>query len=157
MTILCLNTCKNSPMNRCQSPDEVMSDSLWGGGGGGGWWGGGLNRVLLVGGCGCSRQPIGVQLEAYLASMHTMSTHWCGSLKIVFEVWHCHADKEGNILFNDALNTFYLRLYGVRHMVKDHSDSERGDTLPPHGLLFPISSTYLVIWTWTNCIVVYSE
>ena len=34
--------------------------------------------------------------------------------------------KEGNILFNDALNTFYLRLYGVRHMVKDHSDSETG-------------------------------
>ena len=29
-------------------------------------------------------------------------------------------------LFNDALNTFYLRLYGVRHMVKDHTDSERG-------------------------------
>ena len=30
--------------------------------------------------------------------------------------------KEGNVLFNDALNTFYLRLYGVGHMVKDHSD-----------------------------------
>ena len=30
--------------------------------------------------------------------------------------------KEGNVLFNDALNAFYLRLYGVRHMVKDHSD-----------------------------------
>ena len=28
--------------------------------------------------------------------------------------------KEGNVLFNDALNTLYLRLYGVRHMVKDH-------------------------------------
>ena len=26
------------------------------------------------------------------------------------------------------------------HMVKDHSDSERGIPLPPHGLLFPISS-----------------
>ena len=26
--------------------------------------------------------------------------------------------KEGNVLFNDALNTIYLRLYGVRHMVK---------------------------------------
>ena len=25
-------------------------------------------------------------------------------------------------------------------MVKDHSDSERGNPLPPHGLLFPISS-----------------
>ena len=48
--------------------------------------------------------------------------------------------KEGNILFNDALNTFYLRLYGVGHMVKDHSDSERGNPLPPHRLLFPISS-----------------
>ena len=34
--------------------------------------------------------------------------------------------KEGNVLFNDTLNTFYLRLYGVRHMVKDHSDSKRG-------------------------------
>ena len=29
--------------------------------------------------------------------------------------------KEGNVLFNDALNTFYLRLYGIRHMVKNHS------------------------------------
>ena len=43
-------------------------------------------------------------------------------------------------LFNDALNTFYLRLYGVRHMVKDHSDSEKGNLPPPHSLLFPISS-----------------
>ena len=35
--------------------------------------------------------------------------------------------KEGNVLFNDTLNTFYLRLYGIGHMVKDHSDSERGN------------------------------
>ena len=35
--------------------------------------------------------------------------------------------KEGHVLFNDALNTFYLRLYGIRHMVKDHSDSEKGN------------------------------
>ena len=48
--------------------------------------------------------------------------------------------KEGNVLFNDALNTFYLRLYGVRHMVKDHSDSEKGNPLLPHRLLFPINS-----------------
>ena len=64
---------------------------------------------------------------------------------------------EGNVLFNDALKTFYLRLYGVRHMgkeiwqslfkatviwrqimVKDHSASERRNPLPPHGLLFYI-------------------
>ena len=34
-------------------------------------------------------------------------------------------------------STFYLKLYGVGHMVKDHSDSKRGNLLPPlHGLLF---------------------
>ena len=48
--------------------------------------------------------------------------------------------KEGNVLFNDALNTFYLRLYGVRHMVKDPSYRERGNPLPSHRLLFAISS-----------------
>ena len=44
--------------------------------------------------------------------------------------------KGGNVLFNDALNTFYLRLYDIGHMatVKDNSDSERGNLLPPHGL-----------------------
>ena len=52
----------------------------------------------------------------------------------------CSGRKEGNVLFNDALNTFYLRLYGVGHMVKDHSDSEIGNPLQPHRLLFPISS-----------------
>ena len=40
-----------------------------------------------------------------------------------------------NVLFNNALNTFYLRLYGVRYMIKDHSDSEKGNLLPPNGLL----------------------
>ena len=55
--------------------------------------------------------------------------------------------KEGNVLFNDALNTFYLRLYGVRHMVKDHSDSEKGNPLPPHRLLFPINSKGYFICT----------
>ena len=34
----------------------------------------------------------------------------------------------------------FLRLYGVGHMVKDHSDSERGNLLLLHGLLFPINS-----------------
>ena len=55
--------------------------------------------------------------------------------------------KEGNVLFNDALNTFYLRLYGVRHMVKDHSDSEKGNPLPPHRLLFTINSKVSFICT----------
>ena len=36
--------------------------------------------------------------------------------------------NEVSVLFNDALNTFYLRLYGVMHIVKDHSNSERKPT-----------------------------
>ena len=31
--------------------------------------------------------------------------------------------KEGNILFNDALNTFYLRLYGIGDMVNDYLET----------------------------------
>ena len=33
--------------------------------------------------------------------------------------------KERNVLFNDALNKFYLPLYGIKRIVKDFSDSER--------------------------------
>ena len=60
--------------------------------------------------------------------------------KLLVELILVRCRKEGNVLFNNALNTFYLLLYGVRHMVKDHSDSKRGNPLPPHRLLFPITS-----------------
>ena len=49
-------------------------------------------------------------------------------------------ERERNVSFNDALNTFYLRLYGVRHMVKGHSDNEKGNPLPPYRLLLSINS-----------------
>ena len=42
---------------------------------------------------------------------------------------------------------FYLRLYGVRHMVKGHSDIEKGNPLPPHMLLFLINSKCSFICT----------
>ena len=48
--------------------------------------------------------------------------------------------RKENVLFYDALNTFYLRLYGVKHMVKDLSDSEKGNVLLPYRLLFLINS-----------------
>ena len=47
------------------------------------------------------------------------------------------AKEGGNVLFNDAFNTFYSWLYGVGHMMKNLSDSEKGNLL---GLLLPISS-----------------
>ena len=55
---------------------------------------------------------------------------------------YCDAgrERERNVLFNDTLNTFYLRLYGVRHMVKGYSDSARENPLQSHGLHFQINS-----------------
>ena len=49
-----------------------------------------------------------------------------------------------NVLFNDALNTFYLRLHEVGHMVKDHSDAERerGNPLPPYGYSFRLAARF---------------
>ena len=37
--------------------------------------------------------------------------------------------KEGNVLFIDGFNTFYVRLYSIGHMVKSHSDSKRRGNL----------------------------
>ena len=45
--------------------------------------------------------------------------------------------KEGNVLFNDAVNTFYLWLCCIGPKVYNHSDTKRGNPLPPlNGLLF---------------------
>ena len=63
---------------------------------------------------------------------------WCVVVGTVANESFNHWMNEGNVIFNDALNTFYLQLYGVRHMVKDHLDSER-KLLPQHGLLYQIS------------------
>ena len=66
-----------------------------------------------------------------------------GAPKLYWVMCRCSTNmvqgrKEGNVLFNDTLNTFYLRLYGIGNMVKDHSGSERGN--PRDRLLFLISS-----------------
>ena len=38
-----------------------------------------------------------------------------------------------------TMHSFYLRLYGVKHMVTANSDSERGNPLLPYEILFLIS------------------
>ena len=50
----------------------------------------------------------------------THSTHFIFDL---YGIGHM-IRKEGHNLFNNTLNTFYLRLYGVRDTVKDHSDNK---------------------------------
>ena len=54
--------------------------------------------------------------------------------------------KEGNILFNDALNTFYLQLYGVRHMVKDHTGRKEIFYLTTHSTHFIYGYMASDIW-----------
>ena len=75
------------------------------------------------------------------ASQQRWSVAW---MPLGYSVFHPERERERererDVLFNDALNTFYLRLHGVRHMVKDHSDSVKGNPLPPHRLLLSINS-----------------
>ena len=69
-------------------------------------------------------------------SLHTVSRIGVPSLHTVFR----KEERKEMFYLTTHSTHFILRLYGVRHMVKDHSDSERGNQLPPHGLLFPINS-----------------
>ena len=93
----------------------------------------------------------GKQLIKEMFYLMTHSTHliygYMASGHMVKD--HSYSErKEGRKCFiNDALNTFYLRLYGVGHMLRDHSYSERGNPLSPHGLLFPINSKGYFICT----------
>ena len=85
--------------------------------------------------------------DSYFINM--LKFQFCARLNYFCTIYR--RKKEGrNVLFNDALNTFYLRLYGVRHMVKDNTDSERGNPLPPHGRLFPISSKFFYMHRITH-------
>ena len=80
--------------------------------------------------------------------LKTHSTHF---------ILRLYGRKEGNVLFNNALNTFHLRSYGVRHMVKDHSDSENWKLemfyLTMHSTHFIYSYMASDIWLRTILIV----
>ena len=60
----------------------------------------------------------------------THSTHFIYGY-MASDIW---LRKEGNVLFNDALNTFYLRLYGAGH-IREDSESERKPATATRGLL----------------------
>ena len=53
--------------------------------------------------------------------------------------------KEGNVLFNDALNTFYLLLYGVRHNSKELLRERGADTRCCHiGYFFRLAARIIL-------------
>ena len=76
--------------------------------------------------------------------MFYLTTH---STHFIYGYMERERDRERNVLFNNALNTFYLRLYGVLHMVMDHYDSEKGNPMPPHRPLLSINSKGSFIYT----------
>ena len=55
-----------------------------------------------------------------------------------------NGNKEENILFNNTLNTFYLRLYGISHMVNNHSNSERKPAVGHMGFSFRLAARVLL-------------
>ena len=64
--------------------------------------------------------------------------------------------RERNVLFNDALNTFYLRLYGVRHMVKREREMFYFTTHSTHFIYGYMASdiwlrTILIVRKETRC------
>ena len=60
---------------------------------------------------------------SWWAASPSAGSRWC----FPSTCWNTETTrKEWYVSFNDALDAFYLRLYGIRHVVKDHSDSERG-------------------------------
>ena len=115
-------------------------------------WEGGLQVIAVSVAAGFSHRSIPTYTITLEMSGFTVRNRpWnvnitCNVLDIAdthFREWQ----RERNVLFNDTLNTFYLRLFGVRHMVKDHSDSEKGNLLPPHRLLLSINSKGSFIYT----------
>ena len=56
-----------------------------------------------------------------------------------FTILYLRLNEGRNVLFNDTQHILFS--YMVSDKVKDHSEYERRNLLPPvHGLLFPISS-----------------
>ena len=83
---------------------------------------------------------------------HTMSECFypratcCSFINVILVFRHFgYKKKEGKcFVFNDALNTFYLWLYDVSHMVKDHSD-RREETRCHHiGYSFRLAARVLL-------------
>ena len=76
---------------------------------------------------------------------------WISSISVVRQrichksrPFHHDGRKEGNVLFNDALNTFYLRLYGVGHMVKDHQIAREETRCRHMGYSFRLAARVLL-------------
>ena len=54
-----------------------------------------------------------------------------------------YMEERNEMLYLTTHSTHFIYGYnGVRHVIKDHIYGERRNPLPPHGLIFPISSNF---------------
>ena len=59
--------------------------------------------------------------------------------------WNVPNIRRKEMFYLTTHSTHFIYGYmASKHMVKDHSDSERGNPLPPHGLLFPINARVIL-------------
>ena len=75
--------------------------------------------------------PKGTDLTTYCMVKRTLC-NWATS--------HCWWIGRKEMFYLMMESTHFIYGYMASDMVKDYSDSERGNPLPPHRLLFPISS-----------------
>ena len=83
------------------------------------------------------------------ATDNVFRTHWTALSTVrnylLLFIIHSHHNetasvKQEELFYLTTHSTHFIYGYMTSDMVKDHSDSERGNPLPPHGLLFPINS-----------------
>ena len=56
-------------------------------------------------------------------------------------IWLCYSEEGRREMFYlTTHSTHFIYDYMASDMVKDHSDSEKGNLMPPHRLLFPNNS-----------------
>ena len=71
--------------------------------------------------------------------LETLNISWVGSSTVYSKLRLDEEEGRKEMFYLTMHSTHFIDCYMVSDLVKDHSDSKRGNPLP-HGLLFPISS-----------------
>ena len=61
--------------------------------------------------------------------------------------------RRNEMFYLTTHSTHFIYCYMASYMVKDHSDSERGNLLLPHGLLFILTARVLLYASFHRCLI----
>ena len=111
------------------------------------------------------RRPIAPWANALTTELHLASSPWMEALpwsyisilqgrkEMFYLTMHSthfiysYMGREREMFYLTMHSTHFIYGYMASDMVKDHFDSEKGNPLPPHRLLFPINSNGSFICT----------